>query len=221
MVIFQFTTGMEEEDLRKHIHFGRAKSMDKAISLAVEWESFSNKDRDRPDAQVKPKAASVETVTPATPLASTMEVLMAKLDRIEEGWKNRPHADKSQVVCYGCRELGHYRRECPNRQNRQAPRQQAPNQGGPPAQPALAPPVQYQNGPPAQSSQDGPYRSNAPPHPVQLPSGSYAGGGQGQSGPAMTGPYGPNLSATAYQSAPRPSAPPSGPYGGQGAQQCN
>ena len=50
MVIFQFTSGMEEEDLRKHIHFGRAKTMDKAISLAVEWEAatladFQNRKR--------------------------------------------------------------------------------------------------------------------------------------------------------------------------------
>ena len=136
MVIFQFTGGMEEEDLRKHIHFGRAKTMDKAISLVVEWESFSNKnkdkDKDKADTPVKPKVASVET----NPIADQMEVLLAKLDRIGEGWRGRPRADRSKVTCFGCGALGHFRRECPHEQNQQGRRPRAPAQGAPPLQTA-------------------------------------------------------------------------------------
>ena len=104
MVISQFTAGMEEEDLRKHINFGRAKRMNKAISLAVEWMSFSSKDKDKVDAPMKPKVASAEVNS----LASSMEVLTARLDRIEEGWKSRPRANKSTIVCYGCGEMGYF-----------------------------------------------------------------------------------------------------------------
>ena len=242
---------MEEEDLRKHIHFGRAKTMDKAISLAVEWESFSGKDKDKADAPVKPKVASVET----SPLADSMGVLMARLDKMEEGWKSRPRANKSRAVCYGCSEVGHFRRECQNRRPPQAGQQQAQNgqsQGGHPAPSAPAQGGQYQGGAPLQQvpTQSGPdltrgqgqsgpamsgpyascppapayngqYQGGAQPTQVLAQNRQYSSGGLGQSGPAMSGPYASGPSAPAYQPAQRQATPANGPNNGQGAPRSN
>ena len=76
MVIHQFILGMANEDLRSHVRFGRAKTLIEAISLAVEWESFKEKDKVEKTARQQ-----TDTVKQEQGL-DVLKVVMARLEKL-------------------------------------------------------------------------------------------------------------------------------------------
>ena len=48
LCVEQFITGLPTKEIQQHIQFGRPKSMEQAIALATEFESFKGKCEGRP-----------------------------------------------------------------------------------------------------------------------------------------------------------------------------
>lgn len=108
-VMDQFSAGLGNVDLRRHVQFGHPKTLNDAISLAVEYEAFDINCKLR-----KPRVGEV----------CRFEKEEGNAYAIAQGNAyNRPHVsrengawDKGKIQCYYCKQLGHYKRECPKLQ---------------------------------------------------------------------------------------------------------
>ena len=95
-VVDQFTFGLGSYELKKHVQFGHPKSLNEAISLAIEFEAFESGMKDKFKKPI-PKG-EVSVLAQQTPSAS------------ETQSKNKN--DKSEIVCFYCKKVGHMKKDC-------------------------------------------------------------------------------------------------------------
>ena len=108
MVIHQFISGMANEDMRGHVRFGRAKTLIEAISLAVEWESFKEKDKVEKTARREADTGKEEKGL------DVLGVVMARLEKLESQSNSQSGRGRNRLTCFGCRQDGHFLRDCSN-----------------------------------------------------------------------------------------------------------
>nr|XP_027193509.1 uncharacterized protein LOC113788187 [Cicer arietinum] len=94
----------EDKPVKKGKAIALKVSQDK-ITVPVEEESEENEQGDADE---------------VTFLTRRIQKMMRRRDQIKKGFQNRnpkTEIDKSQVTCFGCNKLGHYKAECPSNKN--------------------------------------------------------------------------------------------------------
>ena len=139
-VLDQFVLGLERPELKKHVQFGHPRTLNEAISLAMEYESFEygdgqkrfmskpvNRGRDGQVNQLD-KAGSKDDLLQKILISlqnSSRELGLLKNDVnqiktrtskvVEKGnmSQSKSKFESSQVQCFKCKEFGHYQKDCP------------------------------------------------------------------------------------------------------------
>jgi hypothetical protein len=135
-VIDQFINGLWDQGLRRHVQFGHPKTLEVAISLAVEYEAFEGGH----NLASKPQIARELDYLPSSVKAVKQEVnsdsksggdpSLAAIEQlaqlVKEGFTQlsgaRPALERKpsrgHVQCYNCHQMGHYSYDCTQGQNR-------------------------------------------------------------------------------------------------------
>ena len=121
---------MGSVEIQRHVQFGHPKSLNDAVSLAVEYESF---DMNHTQNSKKPRQGgelhAIDGKSTIAELQKELEKVKRELTSLREekakdgqrGSKTQPLKDVSNVTCYFCKEQGHYQKRCP-REDRNATR---------------------------------------------------------------------------------------------------
>ena len=123
--IEQFINSLDDHELRKHVKFNRPLSLDEAISYAVEFEAFEG------EKPAKPKNANIYAVASGVPMSDKDRI--QKLEEEIQFLKKKSWGRKGSlkdVVCYSCKEKGHFSKKCPNKAKKKEDEPQiSPNEG--------------------------------------------------------------------------------------------
>jgi hypothetical protein len=143
-IIDQFIYGLGDVDLRKHVQFNHPSTIDKAIALAVEYESFvgkcdevrkPNMNRVRFDESSYRPQESVDKVDIAKLVRDEIQRTLGSRNFTANPQEYRPRVNefqpshtpiqahvgsdrRSQIVCHNCKTVGHIAPRCPLHVNR-------------------------------------------------------------------------------------------------------
>ena len=137
-VIDQFIQGLGNAELKKHVQFHHPQTLDQAISLAVEYESFvgpSDAIRKHTDEISEMSRVSTlafaddkksSTLTRADIVEMVREIIRDEIPKLNvsgsrdsspKSMQSRPPRDnrmgKREIICYYCHEPGHIEPRCP------------------------------------------------------------------------------------------------------------
>jgi hypothetical protein len=150
LVVDQYISGLGDLELKKYVQFAHPSTLDKAISLAVEYEAFESAHRSVP---IKPRNAEQDmflnpsvralqkdslSVSPAqtscqnekeltvfAEITKTMQDLQAAIKALNltgnQNSRNK-HFDRSKIRCYTCDRLGHTSRQCKEKRQSYSPK---------------------------------------------------------------------------------------------------
>jgi hypothetical protein len=92
-VLDQFSLGLSNLEMKRHVQFGHPRTLNEALSLSIEFDAFESGNRDK---LRKPPSKTGEVFT---------------VSETKSGEKTKQN--KEDVECFYCHEKGHYRYECP------------------------------------------------------------------------------------------------------------
>ena len=137
LVVEQYVSGLGSQELKRYVKFSHPNSLDRAISLAIEFEAFEGvqdgirKPTDTESSAVRalipPKTANSENID-ITELATSVGVFQKTLKSLLHENRFRTPLGTSlflqpkdrkrgKIQCYNCKEEEHISRNCPQKQS--------------------------------------------------------------------------------------------------------
>ena len=124
-----FIHGLSSNDMKKHVHFKHPKTLDEAITLAVEYEAFESSIEIPMQTTVLCNAIKRSYKAPDKPSTDRNESILALANVITEGFQKlaelickmqkRPPFRHRYKPCRKCGKKGHPHYKCPNEQHGQ------------------------------------------------------------------------------------------------------
>ena len=115
--------------MKKHVHFNHPKTLDKAITFAVEYEAFESSLETPMQTKILCYAIKRPPTTPDKPSTDRNESILALTKSITEGFaklselickmQKRPQFRSRYKPCRKCGKKGHPHYKCPNARQRQ------------------------------------------------------------------------------------------------------
>ena len=109
-----FRDALENHEIRVALFQARPSTLEEAIEVATELDSYFEVEKTRPS-KLRPQARIM--ISQDEEVAKLKEELARLQTRLNGEGKARRPRDLSEVVCYGCSQTGHYRRDCPQKNN--------------------------------------------------------------------------------------------------------
>lgn len=135
LTVEQFVSGLGSQELKRYVQFSHPKSLDRAISLALEFESFEGSQdtlRKPRDTEKLPQRQCNALISPDKNDSSNHannEGLENTIERIVQKTLSSMYVDQKpdsqpkrymgsrNVKCFTCKQSGHISRNCPHNQN--------------------------------------------------------------------------------------------------------
>ena len=131
LIVDQFLQGLADTEMRRHVSLAHPSGVEQAISMATKYETVTQTMKTSHVHKPKQVAMEQEASSPFNKqeLLQEMEVIISKqLDQRLEAQRKRRPPNLWKVACWGCQQMGHFQRNCP--QGKGDSKQGAPSQQG-------------------------------------------------------------------------------------------
>ena len=134
LTIDQFISGLGSQEIKRYVQFSHPLTLDKAVSLAVEYEAFEGAHNVRKP--IDPEISSVHSLVQSRNtkqetrndndisalnrsmqgIQKSLETLLSIQSKSQNNKGNEgkyENSDRRKLICYNCKKEGHIRKRCP------------------------------------------------------------------------------------------------------------
>jgi hypothetical protein len=111
-VLDQFSLGLSDVEIRRHVQFGHPPDLNAAISLAIEFEAFKSGTNDKLKKPAnKGEISTLKVGNPNDPDSKQGEFRKADGPRDRQN-NSESNGFKQNIECFYCKKKGHMLRDC-------------------------------------------------------------------------------------------------------------